>query len=137
MKTLVLNCGSSSIKYKLFDMTSGEVMAQGGLEKVGLEGSFLKFSDKNEEKVVLEKDIPDHEVGIEFILNTLTDATYGCIQSFKEIDAVGHRRYARTRRKHTCRPHQYNEDSRRARLRQSNTRRKDFRQDTVGIHSFR
>ena len=91
MKTLVLNCGSSSIKYKLFDMTSGEVMAQGGLEKVGLEGSFLKFSDKNEEKVVLEKDIPDHEVGIEFILNTLTDATYGCIQSFKEIDAVGHR----------------------------------------------
>lgn len=57
MKTLVLNCGSSSIKYKLFDMTSGEVMAQGGLEKVGLEGSFLKFSDKNEEKVVLEKGI--------------------------------------------------------------------------------
>ena len=91
MKTLVLNCGSSSIKYKLFDMTSGEVMAQGGLEKVGLEGSFLKFTDKNGEKVVLEKDIPDHEVGIEFILKTLTDATYGCIQSFKEIDAVGHR----------------------------------------------
>lgn len=91
MKTLVLNCGSSSIKYKLFDMTSGEVMAQGGIEKVGLEGSFLKFTDKGGEKVVLEKDIPGHEEGIAFILKVLTDEKYGCIGSFKEIDAVGHR----------------------------------------------
>ena len=72
MKTLVLNCGSSSIKYKLFDMTSGEVMAQGGIEKVGLPDSFLKFTDKNGEKVILEKAIPDHTVGIAFILDTLT-----------------------------------------------------------------
>ena len=76
MKTLVLNCGSSSIKYKLFDMTSGEVMAQGGIEKVGLPDSFLKFTDKNGEKVILEKAIPDHTVGIAFILDTLTDAKY-------------------------------------------------------------
>ena len=74
MKTLVLNCGSSSIKYKLFDMTSGEVMAQGGIEKVGLPDSFLKFTDKNGEKVILEKSIPDHEVGIAFILDTPSTA---------------------------------------------------------------
>jgi acetate kinase len=91
MKTLVLNCGSSSIKYKLFAMTSGEVMAQGGIEKVGIEGSFLKFTDKNGEKVILEKDIPNHEEGISFILHILTDEKYGCIKSYNEIDAVGHR----------------------------------------------
>ncbi len=91
MKTLVLNCGSSSIKYKLFDMTSGEVMAQGGIERVGLEDSFLKFADKNEEKVTLEKSIPNHEEGIAFILRILTDQKYGCIKSYNEIDAVGHR----------------------------------------------
>ena len=54
MKVLVLNCGSSSIKYKLFDMTSGEVMAQGGIEKIGLPGAFLKLTDKDGKKVVLE-----------------------------------------------------------------------------------
>ena len=51
MKILVLNCGSSSIKYKLFDMTSGEVMAQGGIEKIGLPGAFLKLTDKDGKKV--------------------------------------------------------------------------------------
>ncbi|MDR3706478.1 MAG: acetate kinase [Paludibacteraceae bacterium] len=91
MKILVLNCGSSSIKYKLFDMTSKEVMAQGGIEKVGLKGSFLKFTMPNGEKVQLDKDIPEHTVGIEFILSTLTDAKYGCIKSLDEINAVGHR----------------------------------------------
>jgi acetate kinase len=91
MKILVLNCGSSSIKYKLFDMTSKEVMAQGGIEKVGLKGSFLKFTMPNGEKVQLDKDIPEHTVGIEFILNTLVDAKYGCIKSLDEINAVGHR----------------------------------------------
>ncbi len=91
MKVLVLNCGSSSIKYKLFNMTTGEVMAQGGIEKVGLPGAFLKLTDKDGKKVKLEKDIPDHQVGIQFILSVLTDDTYGCIKDFKEIDAVGHR----------------------------------------------
>ena len=91
MKILVLNCGSSSIKYKLFDMTSGEVMAQGGIEKIGLPGAFLKLTDKEGKKVVLEKDMPGHQEGIEFILSVLTDATYGCIKDYKEIDAVGHR----------------------------------------------
>ena len=91
MKTLVLNCGSSSIKYKLFDMTSGEVMAQGGIERVGTEDSFLKFTDKNGEKVTLKKNIPDHEEGISFILRILMDEKYGCIKSYGEIGAVGHR----------------------------------------------
>ena len=91
MKILVLNCGSSSIKYKLFDMTSGEVMAQGGIEKIGLPGAFLKLTDKDGKKVVIEREIPGHQEGIEFILSVLTDATYGCIKDYKEIDAVGHR----------------------------------------------
>ena len=63
MKILVLNCGSSSIKYKLFDMTSKEVIAQGGIEKIGLKGSFLKLTLPNGEKKILEKDIPEHTVG--------------------------------------------------------------------------
>lgn len=91
MKTLVLNCGSSSIKYKLFDIAAREVMAQGGIERVGLEDSFLKFTDKDGEKVTIERNIPQHEEGIAFILSILTDAKYGCIQSYAEIDAVGHR----------------------------------------------
>ncbi|MDR2919271.1 MAG: acetate kinase [Tannerella sp.] len=91
MKTLVLNCGSSSIKYKLFDMASGEVMTQGGIERIGQEDSFLKFTDTDGEKVTLEKNIPDHEEGIAFILSILTDGKYGCVKSYDEIDAVGHR----------------------------------------------
>lgn len=91
MKILVLNCGSSSIKYKLFDMASDIVMAQGAIEKIGLEGSFLKLTDNDGKKVVLDKDIPDHQVGIQFILSVLTDKTFGCISDYNEIDAVGHR----------------------------------------------
>ena len=91
MKILVLNCGSSSIKYKLFDMDSKEVIAQGGIEKIGLKVSFLKLTLPNGEKKVLEKDIPEHTVGVEFILNTLVSPEYGAIKSLDEIDAVGHR----------------------------------------------
>ena len=91
MKILVLNCGSSSIKYNLFDMSSEEVMAQGGIEKIGLPGAFLKLTDKDGKKVVLEKDIPGHQEGIEFILSVLTDKTYGCIKEYNEINAIGHR----------------------------------------------
>lgn len=91
MKVLVLNCGSSSIKYKLFDMDSKEVIAQGGIEKIGLKDSFLKFTLPNGEKKILEKDIPEHTVGVEFILDTLVHPEYGAIKSLNEIDAVGHR----------------------------------------------
>lgn len=91
MKILVLNCGSSSIKYKLFEMDTQSVLAQGGIEKIGLPGSFLKFTLPNGEKVILEKDIQEHTVGVEFILQTLTSDEYGAINSLDELDAVGHR----------------------------------------------
>jgi len=91
MIILVLNCGSSSVKYKLFDMERQEVMAQGGVEKLGLPGSFLKFTMPNGEKVVLEKELPEHNLAIQFILSILTHEKYGCIKSYNEIDAVGHR----------------------------------------------
>lgn len=91
MKILVLNCGSSSIKYKLFDMDSKEIMAQGGLERIGLPGAFLKLTLDNNEKVIIERDVPEHTVGIEFILDTLVGQKYGCLKSLDEIAAVGHR----------------------------------------------
>ncbi len=91
MKILVLNCGSSSIKYILFDNSTKEVLAQGGIEKIGLVGSFLKLTLPNGEKKILEKDIPEHTAGIEFILNTLVSPEYGAIKSLDEINAVGHR----------------------------------------------
>lgn len=91
MKILVLNCGSSSIKYKLFEMETKEVLAQGGIEKIGLPGSFLKLTLPDGEKKILEKDIPEHTVGVEFIFQTLTSAEYGALKSLDELDAVGHR----------------------------------------------
>ncbi len=91
MKILVLNCGSSSIKYKLFDMESKTVMAQGGVEKIGLPDSFLLVKLPNGEKVKIEKTMPEHTVGIQLILNTLVDEKIGCIKDLKEIEAVGHR----------------------------------------------
>ena len=91
MKVLVLNCGSSSIKYKLYDMTTKEVMAQGGIEKLGLPDSFLKFTLADGSKKIIEKNMPEHTVGVELILEVLTNAEYGCIKSLEEIDAVGHR----------------------------------------------
>ncbi|MBC5646465.1 acetate kinase [Parabacteroides segnis] len=91
MKILVLNCGSSSVKYKLFNMDTHEVLAQGGVEKLGLPGSFLKFTQPDGKKVILDKELPEHNAAIEFILSVLTDEKYGCIKSYNEIDAVGHR----------------------------------------------
>ena len=91
MKILVLNCGSSSVKYKLFDMEQKSVIAQGGVEKVGLEGAFIKFTLPSGEKVVVEKEIPEHQTAIELILSILTSEQYGAISSLQEIGAVGHR----------------------------------------------
>ena len=91
MKVLVLNCGSSSIKYKLFEMTTKEVLARGGIEKIGLPGSFLKLTLPNGEKKILEKDVPEHTTGVQFIFDTLTNAEYGAVNNLHEIKAVGHR----------------------------------------------
>ena len=91
MKILVLNCGSSSIKYKLFEMESKEVVAQGGIEKIGMKGSFLKLTLPDGQKVMLEGEILEHRAGIEYILGVLLSEKYGCIKSLEEIEAVGHR----------------------------------------------
>ncbi len=91
MKILVLNCGSSSIKYKLFDMDSKSVIAQGGVEKIGMDGSFLKITLPDGSKKVFEKAIPEHGVGIKFVLEMLVSKEYGAIKSLDEISAVGHR----------------------------------------------
>ncbi|MGC8823289.1 MAG: acetate kinase [Bacteroidales bacterium] len=91
MKIIVLNCGSSSIKYQLFDMEKVRVLARGIAEKVGLHGSFLKYEPYNGEAVKLEGEIIDHQMGIEYILGIMSSKRRGVISSFDEIDAVGHR----------------------------------------------
>ncbi len=91
MKILVLNCGSSSIKYALYDMTDGSVLASGGAERVGLDGSFVKVKLPSGEKRELYHDMPEHTEGVKFIFSLLTDPEIGALQSLDEIDAVGHR----------------------------------------------
>ncbi len=91
MKILVLNCGSSSIKYALYDMDKQEVMTSGGAERVGLDGAFVKVKMPNGEKKQIMHDIPEHTEGVKFIFSLLTDPEIGVIKSLKEIDAVGHR----------------------------------------------
>jgi acetate kinase len=82
MKIIVLNCGSSSIKYQLFDMTNHSVLAKGVAEKVGLHGSFLKYEPFNGDSVKLEGEILDHNAGIEYILGILTSKQRGVIKNF-------------------------------------------------------
>ncbi len=91
MKILVLNCGSSSVKYKLIDSDSKEVLAEGGVEKIGLADSFLKFKLKDGSKETLTVSMPDHKEAIKQVMNVLTDPDKGVIRSFDEIGAVGHR----------------------------------------------
>ena len=91
MKILVLNCGSSSIKYQLFDINTGAVLAKGIAEKVGMTGSFLKNERFDGDKIKLDKEIPDHQNGIEMILELLVNNEHGVIKELSEIDAVGHR----------------------------------------------
>ena len=91
MKILVLNCGSSSIKYKLYNMDDESVLAQGGVERIGLDNAFLKLTLPNGEKTKLMHDMPDHKEGVTFVFQTLLSPEYGAIKSLDEIDAVGHR----------------------------------------------
>lgn len=91
MKILVLNCGSSSIKYKLYNMDDESVLAQGGVERIGLDEAFLKLTLPNGEKKTLMHDMPDHKEGVNFVFQTLLSKEYGAIKSLDEIDAVGHR----------------------------------------------
>ncbi|MCQ2229943.1 MAG: acetate kinase [Bacteroidales bacterium] len=91
MKILVLNCGSSSIKYKLFNMDDKSVIASGGIEKIGMPNSFIKFSLKDGSKQIEETLIQEHTKGVEIIFSKLTNPEYGVVKSINEIDAVGHR----------------------------------------------
>lgn len=91
MKILVLNCGSSSIKYALYDMDTKTVMTSGGAERVGLDGAFVKVKLANGEKKKVMHDIPEHTEGVKFIFSLLVDPEIGVIKDLKEIDAVGHR----------------------------------------------
>ena len=91
MKIIVLNCGSSSIKYQLFEMPSAEVVAKGLVDKIGLKGASIKHNMANGDVLKLEGEILDHQAGIEFVLGVLTHKIYGCVQDLNEIGAVGHR----------------------------------------------
>ncbi|WP_315205654.1 acetate kinase [Alloprevotella tannerae] len=91
MKILVVNCGSSSIKYKLYVMENHSVIAAGGIEKVGIEGSFLKVTLPDGTKRVIEHECPTHSEGIRLMFKTLLDPEIGAIKSLDEISAAGHR----------------------------------------------
>ena len=91
MKILVLNCGSSSIKYALYNMNTREVLASGGAERVGINESFVKVKLSSGEKREIYHDMPEHTEGVKFIFSLLTDKEIGAIRSLDEIDAVGHR----------------------------------------------
>ena len=91
MNILVLNCGSSSVKNKLIEIKANEVLAEGGVEKIGLPDAFIKFKLSDGSKKIVELDITDHQGAIKAILDIITGEEFGCIKSFDEIDAVGHR----------------------------------------------
>lgn len=91
MKVIVLNCGSSSIKYQLFDMPSADVVAKGLVDKIGLKGASIKHTRNDGTVLKLEGEILDHQAGIEHVLAILTHKDYGSISALEEIGAVGHR----------------------------------------------
>ncbi|MEE0521156.1 MAG: acetate kinase [Bacteroidaceae bacterium] len=89
-KILVLNCGSSSIKYALYNMDDQSVLTSGGIEKIGLPDSFLKLKH-NGKKVQIDRPIKEHTAGVQFIFEVLTTGDYAVLKSLDELDAVGHR----------------------------------------------
>lgn len=90
MKILVINAGSSSLKYQLIDMATEKAIAKGGCERIGLDGSFCKHK-ANGKETVINAAMPTHKEAIKVVLDALVDKEYGAIKSMKEIDAVGHR----------------------------------------------
>ena len=91
MKILVINCGSSSLKYQLIDMVDESVIAKGLCERIGIEGSKLTHSPAGKDKVVIAKDMPTHKTAIELVMEALQDENHGVIKSTDEISAIGHR----------------------------------------------
>lgn len=90
MKVLVINCGSSSLKYQLIDSETEKALAVGICERIGIDGR-LNHTPAGGEKIVIQKDMPDHEVAVKMVLKELTDEKYGVIRDLSEIDAIGHR----------------------------------------------
>jgi acetate kinase len=91
MKILVLNCGSSSIKYKLYDMDGEKVLAQGGVERIGLDEAFIKVKLADGSKKQIMADLPTHKEGVQLVFKCLLDPEVGAIKNLDEIGAVGHR----------------------------------------------
>ena len=91
MKILVINCGSSSLKYQLIDMEHEGVIAKGPCERIGIEGSKLTHQAEGKDKYVVEKAMPSHTVAIQMVMDALVDPEYGVIRDTSEISAVGHR----------------------------------------------
>ncbi|MDY3206439.1 acetate/propionate family kinase [Clostridium baratii] len=91
MKILVINCGSSSLKYQLINMENEEVLAQGLVERIGIEGSILTQKVEGRDKYIIEQPMKDHQDAIKLVLDALVDDTHGVIKSMDEISAVGHR----------------------------------------------
>jgi acetate kinase len=91
MKIMVLNCGSSSIKYQLFEMDENKVIVKGIVEKIGLKGSYMEYEKEGFPEVVFKGEILDHQIGIEYILGVLVSQKHGCLKNLDEISAVGHR----------------------------------------------
>lgn len=91
MKVLVINTGSSSLKYQLFDMDEKKVIAKGLCDRIGIEKSFLKHTKEGSEPVIIEKDLTNHKVAIEEVIKALVDPQIGVIKDMSEINAVGHR----------------------------------------------
>ncbi len=91
MKILVINCGSSSLKYQLIDMEDESVLAKGLCERISIEGSKLTHEAKGKEKMVIEAPMKDHQVAADMVIKALLDPNYGVIKNISEISAVGHR----------------------------------------------
>ena len=91
MKVLVLNCGSSSLKYQLFDMTDEKVLAKGLVDRIAIEGSTIKHTKAGQAPVTTTTDIPNHKVAIRLVTEHLLDPSHGALESLNELSAVGHR----------------------------------------------
>ena len=91
MKILVINSGSSSLKYQLFDIESGSVMAKGTCERIGLGNGIVTHKVPGRDNYRIEPDMPSHDSALEIVFGLLTDKTHGVIESINLIDAVGHR----------------------------------------------
>ena len=91
MNILVINCGSSSLKFQLIDMTTEAVQAKGLCERIGIDGSRIVYTPAGGEKMTIESPMPTHTEAIQFVIDALTDADTGVVKSLDEIGAVGHR----------------------------------------------